>query len=52
MKKVIIVIGLLAAGAVGWATFEDEIMNKANDVKSEVQQDVYDKAQELTDSLK
>lgn len=52
MKKVIIVVGLLAVGAVGWATFGDQITNKATSVTSEVQRDVHDKAQELTNSLK
>jgi len=52
MKKAIIVIGLLALGAAGWAVFGGEISNKAEDIKNDVQSEVHDKAQDVVDSIK
>lgn len=52
MRKIIAIVGLLALGAVGWAVFGDDITDTADDVKSEVQAEVYNKTQSVVDSIK
>jgi len=52
MKKVIIIVGLLALGAAGWAVYGTQIADKACDVKNNVQSEVHDKAQDVVDSIK
>ena len=51
MGKVLVVVGLLVAGAVGWAVFGGQVESKSNEAKSAVQQEMRDAAQRTANRL-